>query len=118
MESFLQEEHTFLEFEKQVLKYNQIVKELQYKIPRVSMRSLTSFLPFQRNQRRFSNRRPVASEDNDTVPTVFSPLQVVSLGLFELRCDEVLRSLIKRTEAICSLLISRMSQENQKHNQM
>ena len=45
-------------------------------------------------------------------------MQVVSLGLFELRCDEVLRSLIKRTEAICSLLLSRMSQDNQKHNQM
>lgn len=37
MEEFLEEAHTFLEFEKQVLKYVQINKELEYDIPRVSV---------------------------------------------------------------------------------
>ena len=39
------------------------------------------------------------------------------MGLFELHCEEILRSLVKRTEAVRSLLLSRMSQDNQKLNQ-
>lgn len=35
METFVQEEHTFLEYEKQVLKYSRIISELQYDIPKV-----------------------------------------------------------------------------------
>lgn len=42
MEKFLQEEHTFLEYEKQVLKYNEIISELQYDIPRVCICDLSA----------------------------------------------------------------------------
>lgn len=35
MEIFLAEEHTFLEYEKQVFKYTQIMKELEFETPRV-----------------------------------------------------------------------------------
>lgn len=41
----------------------------------------------------------------------------MSLGLFELHCDEVLRTLTKRTESICNLFLTRMSHNNQKLNQ-
>ena len=43
--------------------------------------------------------------------------QLVPLGLFELHCDEIVRSLAKRAEAICQQLFTRMAQENQKLNQ-
>lgn len=44
-------------------------------------------------------------------------MQLVPLGLFELHCDEIVRSLAKRAEAICQQLLTRMAQENQKLNQ-
>lgn len=47
----------------------------------------------------------------------FEVQRTVPLGLFELHCDELVRSLSKRTEAICSQLLGRMGQENQKLNQ-
>lgn len=34
-EQFLKEEHTFLEYEKQVYKYQEIVSELQYEVEKV-----------------------------------------------------------------------------------
>ena len=47
----------------------------------------------------------------------FEVRRTVPLGLFELHCDELVRSLCKRMEAICSQLLARMGQENQKLNQ-
>ena len=35
MEEFLKEEHTFLEYEKQVYKYQELVSELQYSVQKV-----------------------------------------------------------------------------------
>ena len=48
----------------------------------------------------------------------FDVSRTVPLGLFELHCDELVRSLSKKTEAICSQLLARMGQENQKLNQV
>lgn len=48
----------------------------------------------------------------------FDVQKTVPLGLFELHCDEVVRSLCKKTEVICSQLLTRMGQENQKLNQV
>lgn len=76
MEQFLKDDPDFLQCEKQLLKYQETLRELQFDVRK-------------------------------TVP----------LGLFELHCDELVRSLCKKTEAICSQLLTRMGQENQKLNQ-
>lgn len=70
-------EPDFLQCEKQLLKYQEILREIQFDVQKL-----------------------------------------VPLGLFELHCDELVRSLSKRAEAICTQLLSRMGQENQKLNQV
>lgn len=70
-------EPDFLQCEKQLLKYQETLREIQFDVQKL-----------------------------------------VSLGLFELHCDELVRSLSKRAEAICSQLLTRMGQENQKLNQV
>ncbi|CAI8004188.1 Dynein heavy chain 7, axonemal [Geodia barretti] len=75
-EKFMKEEHTFLEYEKQVYKYQELVSELQYEVEKL-----------------------------------------VPLGLFELHCDEAVRSLAKRASDIITQLLTRMAQENQRLNQ-
>ena len=44
-------------------------------------------------------------------------IQLVPLGLFELHCDEAVRTLAKRASDIITQLLSLMAQDNQKLNQ-
>ena len=44
-------------------------------------------------------------------------LQLVPLGLFELHCDEAVRTLVKRASDITAQLLARMAQDNQRLNQ-
>jgi dynein heavy chain len=47
----------------------------------------------------------------------YSVEKLVPLGLFELHCDEVVRTLAKRASDIITQLLARMAQDNQKDNQ-
>ena len=38
------------------------------------------------------------------------------LGMFEVHCDELIRSLAKRADALCSKLLARMSKDHQEAN--
>ena len=42
--------------------------------------------------------------------------QVVRLGMFEVHCDELIRSLAKRAEGITNKLLARMSKDHQEAN--
>ena len=47
---------------------------------------------------------------------LISWLQVTRLGMFEVHCDELIRGLSKRADAICSKLLVRMSTDHQEAN--
>ena len=55
--------------------------------------------------------------DNVYLPPLL-PAQLVPLGLFELHCTDLKNALAKKAEAICVQLLNRMSQDNQKQNQL
>ena len=42
--------------------------------------------------------------------------QVLRLGMFEVHCDELVRGLAKRADALCSKLLVRMSKDHQEAN--
>ena len=42
--------------------------------------------------------------------------KVIRLGMFEVHCDELIRSLSKRAEAICQKLLHRMAKDHQQAN--
>lgn len=42
--------------------------------------------------------------------------QVIRLGMFEVHCDELIRALSKRADALCSKLLARMCQDHQDAN--
>ena len=46
VEQFLKEEHTFLEYEKLVYKYRELVSELQYSVGKVCIHTCTSAVSF------------------------------------------------------------------------
>ena len=44
------------------------------------------------------------------MPDTFA-MQVIRLGMFEVHCDELIRALAKRAEAICNKLLECMSED-------
>lgn len=67
VESFLKEEHNFNEFERELKKYQRLVKEILY-----------------------------------------NSHKVVRVGMFELHCEELIRSLSKRAENLVNKLLEKM----------
>ncbi len=67
IEQFLKEEHTFNEYERELKKYQRLVKEITYGLQKV-----------------------------------------IRVGMFELHCDELIRSLAKRAETLQNKLLDRM----------
>lgn len=98
MEQFIKEEHTFLEYEKLVYKYQEIVTELLYGVEKVLYMNFLCYA-------------------HVMYTYMYYLLQLVPLGLFELHCDEVVRTLAKRASDIITQLLARMTQDNQRHNQ-
>lgn len=43
-------------------------------------------------------------------------LQTVRLGMFEMRCEELIRALVKRADTICGKLIGKMFRDHQEIN--
>jgi dynein heavy chain len=43
-------------------------------------------------------------------------MQIIRLGMFEVHCDELIRTLSKRAESIVNKLLSRMSKDHQQAN--
>lgn len=76
LDRFLKEEHTFTECEKEVKKYQRLVKEITYNMQKV-----------------------------------------IRVGMFELHCDELIRTLAKRAEGILNKLLERMLNEHFDINQ-
>ena len=60
---------------------------------------------------------PLGLTVTSSSPSLPLPLQLVPLGLFELHCDELTRTLSKRASDIISQLLNRMTQDNHKDNQ-
>lgn len=71
LEKFLKEEHSTNDYEREVKKYQRLVKEITY-----------------------------------------SPAKVVRVGMFELHCDELIRTLAKRAEHILNKLLERMLKDH------
>jgi dynein heavy chain len=71
VETFLREEHTFNEYERQVKAYQRLVKEISYNTAKVER-----------------------------------------VGMFELHCDEMIRTLAKRAESLLHKLLDRMLTEH------
>ncbi|XP_064598423.1 dynein axonemal heavy chain 7-like [Liolophura sinensis] len=46
----------------------------------------------------------------------FNSQKVIRLGMFEVHCDELIRALSKRADALCSKLLARMCQDHQDAN--
>lgn len=43
-------------------------------------------------------------------------MQTVRLGMFEIRCEELIRALVKRADVICGKLIAKMFRDHQEVN--
>lgn len=43
-------------------------------------------------------------------------IQVMRLGMFEVHCDDLIRSLAKRAEALCQKLLGKMSEDHKEAN--
>ena len=97
-----------------MLKYRELVRELQYDVQKVGSRSFMAVTEIPVHN---FLCLPLTHIRTHIHTHTHTHRQLVPLGLFELHCDEVLRSLTKRAELICNQLISRMSQDNQKLNQ-
>ena len=46
----------------------------------------------------------------------YSSQKVIRLGMFEVHCDELIRGLARRADAICSKLLTRMGKDHQEAN--
>jgi dynein heavy chain len=43
-------------------------------------------------------------------------IQVMRLGMFEVHCDDLIRSLAKRAESLCQKLLGKMSEDHKEAN--
>ena len=77
IEAFLKDGHNFGEYEKEVKKYQRLIKEITY-----------------------------------------NSQKIVRVGMFELHCDELIRTLSKRAEALLTKLIDRMLNEHFETNKL
>ncbi|XP_043929631.1 dynein axonemal heavy chain 7 [Protopterus annectens] len=46
----------------------------------------------------------------------YNSIKVIRLGMFELHCDELIRALAKRAEALCSKLVNKLCRDHQESN--
>lgn len=92
LQTFLNEEHSFLEYEKMVLRYEELREELQYGIDKVRQKIHVLY----------------------TFTCTW--FQVAPLGLFCLQLDQACYGLVKDTKDLIDTLIKRMCQDNQNMN--
>lgn len=43
-------------------------------------------------------------------------VQMIRMGMFELHCDELIRSLVKRAEGLCDKIIAKLLKDHQDTN--
>ncbi|XP_073402803.1 dynein axonemal heavy chain 7 [Dendrobates tinctorius] len=60
--------------------------------------------------------REVMKYEKLTEEIQYTSRKIIRLGMFELHCDELIRALTKRTEAICGKLVGKMFKDHQESN--